>query len=160
MLTTPLSALFFIIYFLCCASDIFDGYIARKTNTTSRFGEVLDSIADLILITVMLVIFIPLLALEQWMFCWIVVIALVRVISMVIGFMKYHAFASLHTYANKATGIILACFPILLHAFGLVATVYVLCGIASLSALEELIITVRSRMLNRNINSLFFKKGD
>ncbi len=41
----PLSALFFVIYSLCCVSDVLDGFIARKTNTTSKLGETLDSIA-------------------------------------------------------------------------------------------------------------------
>jgi CDP-diacylglycerol--glycerol-3-phosphate 3-phosphatidyltransferase len=153
--TKPLSAIFFTIYFLCCLSDILDGAVARKTNTTSKLGEVLDSVADLVLIAVMLVIFIPLLSWQQWMLYWIIAIAGVRFLSLTVGFVKYKAFSFLHTYANKATGIALAFFPILHWALGLSATVFILCGTASLSALEELAITISSGQLNRNRRSLF-----
>ncbi len=82
----PLSALFFAVYLLCCASDVLDGFIARKTNTASKFGATLDSIADFVFITVMLVIFIPLLEMEPWMLWWIGMIALVRFVSLEIGY--------------------------------------------------------------------------
>ncbi len=157
--TKPLSALFFLIYFLCCVSDVLDGFIARKTNTTSRFGATLDSIADFVLIAVMLVIFVPLLELEPWMLWWTGIIALVRFASFGIGFAKYHEFAFLHTYANKATGIVCACFPVLYYVFGLTVTTHILCGAASLSALEELTITWRSKELDRNVKGLFSSKG-
>ena len=65
LLTTPLSVLFFVIYTLCCTSDILDGYVARKTKTTGKLGEILDSVADFVLVSVMLIIFIPLLEWES-----------------------------------------------------------------------------------------------
>lgn len=132
-----------------------DGFIARKTNTASKPGETLDSIADFVLIAIMLTIFIPLLTWENRMLYWIAAIALVRFASLGIGAVKYHAPAFLHTYANKMTGIVCACFSILYHGFGLTVTVCVLCGTASLSALEELIISASSKTLNQNVNSLF-----
>jgi CDP-diacylglycerol--glycerol-3-phosphate 3-phosphatidyltransferase len=132
-------------------SDVLDGYIARKTNTASRFGAIFDSIADFVFTVIVLSIFIPLIAFEGWMLYWIGAVAAVRALTLAAGFVKYRAFAYLHTYANKVTGIALICFPVLLNLFGLAATAFVLCGIASLSALEELIITTRTKTLNRDI---------
>jgi len=134
-----------------------DGYVARKTKTTSRSGEVLDSIADFIFIAVVLVIFIPLLVWERWMLYWIGIIALIRFLSLGIGFVKYRAMSFLHTYANKFTGIALVCFPVLYRTLGMTITVFVLCGVASLSALEELTIIIHSKKLNRNKKSIFAK---
>ncbi|MDR0287020.1 MAG: CDP-alcohol phosphatidyltransferase family protein [Clostridiales bacterium] len=151
LLMTPLSIPFFIVYFICCISDILDGNIARRTKTTSKLGEILDSIADFTLITVMLVIFIPLLEWKGWMLYWIGAIALVRFISLGVGFVKYRTIAFLHTYSNKITGIACACFPILLRLFGITATVFILCGMATLSGVEELLISVTSKKLDRNI---------
>ena len=156
LLVNPLSVLFFVVYTLCCVSDLLDGYVARRTKTTSRFGEIFDSIADFIFVTILLFIFIPMLAWEQWILIWIGVIALIRFLSLSVGFTKYHTLAFLHTYANKATGIILVCFPVLCKLFGLTITVFMLCGIASLSAIEELIISFSSKKLDRNISGLFF----
>tara|TARA_B100000795_G_scaffold91417_1_gene66675 strand:+ start:463 stop:1005 length:543 start_codon:yes stop_codon:yes gene_type:complete len=39
-----------ILFFIAGASDYFDGYLARKYNLTSQLGEILDPIADKILI--------------------------------------------------------------------------------------------------------------
>ena len=57
LLIEPLSTPFFVVYILCCVSDVIDGYIARKTNTASKIGEILDSVADFVLIAVMRFIF-------------------------------------------------------------------------------------------------------
>ena len=157
LLVKPLNVAFFIIFALCCVSDIFDGYIARKTKTTSRTGAILDSIADFIFVSVVLVVFIPLLAWENWMLYWIGAIAVTRFITLAIGYAKYGAFSFLHTYANKMTGIALALFPVPYHLFGLAITVFILCSVASLSAFEELIITILSKRLNRNITCIFAK---
>jgi CDP-diacylglycerol--glycerol-3-phosphate 3-phosphatidyltransferase len=140
---------------MCGTSDILDGCIARKTNMVSKTGEVLDSIADFVFVAVVLVIFIPLVSWEFWLFCWIAAIAITRVVSLGIGFKKYHAVAFLHTYANKATGVALFCFPIFYQAVNSAITAIILCSIASLSAIEDLTINLREKNLNRNIRGIF-----
>ncbi len=150
----PLSVPFFVLYSLCGLSDMVDGYVARKTNTASKLGEVLDSIADFVFIAVMLVIFLPIIYFKKWMIYWIAVIALIRFAVLGIGYQKYKAFSSLHTYINKATGFMLFCFPLIYLATGLAATAVMISSLASLSALEELFITIRSKRLDRNIRSI------
>jgi CDP-diacylglycerol--glycerol-3-phosphate 3-phosphatidyltransferase len=44
----------FILFFVAGVTDYFDGYLARKYNLTSEIGEVLDPIADKILIVFVL----------------------------------------------------------------------------------------------------------
>ena len=44
----------FILFLLAGATDYFDGYLARKYNLTSQIGEILDPIADKILIVFVL----------------------------------------------------------------------------------------------------------
>jgi CDP-diacylglycerol--glycerol-3-phosphate 3-phosphatidyltransferase len=151
----PLSVLFFVIYALCCASDVLDGYVARKTHSTSKLGATFDSIADFVFIAVVLVIFLPLISFEKWMLYWIAVIACVRFTSLVVGFVKYRALAFLHTYGNKATGIVLACFPVLYQVAGLNRTALIICSAATLSALEELAINLSRKDLNRNCKGIW-----
>jgi CDP-diacylglycerol--glycerol-3-phosphate 3-phosphatidyltransferase len=55
----PFSIIFFILYIICGVTDILDGYIARKTENISKSGAALDSMADMIMIAVMLYIFYP-----------------------------------------------------------------------------------------------------
>lgn len=151
----PLSSSFFVLYVLCGLSDMFDGFIARKTNTASAEGAVLDSIADAVFLGIMLFILAPILPYEPWMLLWIMGIGGIRLLSWFIGFIKFRTFASLHTYANKATGFVLFCSPILCILWGMPITVAGICILASLSALEELAITITSRKLLRNTVSLF-----
>ena len=44
----------FLLFFVAGATDYFDGYLARKYNLTSQMGEILDPIADKILIVFVL----------------------------------------------------------------------------------------------------------
>tara|TARA_B110000008_G_scaffold190520_1_gene189261 strand:- start:1627 stop:2163 length:537 start_codon:yes stop_codon:yes gene_type:complete len=55
LLTRPEGYLFaFSLFFVAGATDYFDGYLARKYNSTSQIGEILDPIADKILIVFVL----------------------------------------------------------------------------------------------------------
>ena len=49
------SEAFYGIYLLCGFSDMIDGTIARKTNSTSEFGSKLDTVADLVFVAVSLI---------------------------------------------------------------------------------------------------------
>lgn len=151
----PLSAGFFFLYFLCGITDILDGFIARKTNTVSAEGAVLDSAADTVLIAVMLFMLVPVLPFTPWMLLWTAAIAVVRILSWAVGFIRYRTFASLHTYANKAAGFALFCFPVLWKLLGMPVTEAAVGMIASLSAIEELVIQLTSKKLCRNETTVF-----
>ena len=43
------------LFFLSSISDYFDGYLARKYNVTSNFGEIIDPVADKILLIFILI---------------------------------------------------------------------------------------------------------
>lgn len=157
VLIKPLSPLFFIVYILSGVSDILDGFIARKTNTTSKMGEKLDSIADFIMCLVLIVILYPLIIHNQHILTWIIIIGIVRAISIIVAFLKYKSLGMIHTYANKMTGLIVFLYPILYVTFPSVKLMYGICIIASISALEELLINLLSNELCANKRSLFFK---
>lgn len=89
---------------------------------------------------------------------WIGIIILMRLSSLLIGVIKYRALAFLHTYSNKMTGFLLFCFPFIHYMFDLNVTVCILCGVATLSAVEEILINIISDELSRNIKSIIFIK--
>ena len=151
----PLSVAFILIYLLAGISDMLDGVLARKMHVTSKLGALLDSVADATLIFVLLAIIIPYFIWPAWVICWIALIVIIRLSSLLIGFFKYRAFAFLHTYANKITGLALFCFPLLYWLWGLNVMAIVLCCLATISAIEELLINATSNTLNRDITSIF-----
>ena len=153
----PLGIAFYTIYIFCGFSDIMDGFIARRTGTTSKFGAKLDSMADMIMVGVLLIMFYPIVNPATKIIIWIVSIGMIRLASMVVALKKYKTFASLHTYGNKITGIVLFLFPILLPYIHTVAMMYIICVIASISAIEEFMIQLTSSHLELNKQSIFIK---
>ena len=157
--TKPLSVPFFSVYLACGISDILDGFVARRTGTLSKLGGKLDSAADLALVMVVAVLLYPYVipAVSVEIVVWIVGIAIVRLLSMSVVYLRYQTFAILHTFGNKATGLLLFMFPFLLPFGHINMLAVVLCGVASLSALEELMIHLVSRELHTDRKSIFMK---
>lgn len=155
----PFSIPFLILYFLCGITDIVDGVIARKFNLVSKKGQILDSIADCFMISVLLLIVVLNFKLPIWSQYWIALIAIIRLLSLMVGFMRYKQLAFLHTYSNKTTGFVLFCYPFLYIVLSFNLTTVLVCAIASVSALEELIINLVSKRLSRDIKSIFHKSN-
>lgn len=155
--TKPLSSAFYVIYIICGFSDIVDGFIARKTGAISSFGAKLDSLSDMIMAGVLLIVIYPIVNPTIEVIIWVVLTVIIRFLSMVTAFMKYKTFASIHTYANKITGIILFIFPMLLPYINTTVLIYITCSAATLSAIEELIIQMTSKQLQLNKKSIFQK---
>lgn len=153
----PLSIAFYAIYIICGFSDIIDGFIARKTGSTSKLGAKLDSIADFIMVAVLLVVLYPIINLTNKMVIWVILIGIIRLASMFIALKKYKTFAFIHTYGNKFTGIALFIFPLFLPFIDTTVLIYIICVVASVSAIEEFIIQLTSNELHVNRHSIFSK---
>ena len=70
-----------IIFLISGVSDVLDGYIARKYNLITKFGTMLDPLADkLMLITVL-----SCLVIKNYIPVWIVVFIIIKELSMIIG---------------------------------------------------------------------------
>lgn len=157
LFVTPFSEEFWVFYLCSGFTDIMDGFVARKLNQESALGAKLDSIADFIFaVTIAIFAWINI-EIPIWLWPCILGIALLRFVSYSVGFCKYHTFASLHTYANKITGALIFTVPLLYSALGLKVTGVILCVVAFLSAMEELVITVKSNKLNRDCKSILIR---
>ncbi|MGM9742322.1 MAG: CDP-alcohol phosphatidyltransferase family protein [Candidatus Cryptobacteroides sp.] len=98
-------------YLLCGLSDVIDGAIARRTGTASRLGERLDTIADIVFVAVWMILFLPAVNAGKWIWIWVGMIATVKFVNIVSGFIVLKAFVTKHTLANKVTGILLFLLP-------------------------------------------------
>jgi len=156
LLFPPFSGLFFIFYSIFCISDIFDGYIARKTNSTTKLGAKLDSIGDIILIIIVAIAILPIINFPIIIWTWIFIILIIRIISVVIAYYKYKRFIILHTTSNKLSGFLIFLFVYLYPFIDTGIILSIICIFITFSAIEELIIHLKSKKLNIDIKGLFF----
>ena len=131
------SVAFYIIYLFCGFSDMIDGTIARKTNSISKFGSQLDTIADLVFAVVSMIRLLPVIHLPQWLWIWCGMIAIIKIGSIIWGYVSKKQFMSLHTIMNKATGLLLFLLPLTISFVELKYTAIVVCSVATLSAIQE-----------------------
>ena len=132
-----LSVEFYSIYIICGLSDMIDGTIARKTKSTSEIGSKIDTVADLIFVTVSLIKILPIITLPKWLWLWGGVIAIMRISNIIWGYISQKQFISLHTIMNKATGLLLFLLPLTISFVELKYSSIVVCCCATLSAVQE-----------------------
>ena len=153
----PFSVLFWVCYVCCGLSDIIDGPVARALHRQSDTGARLDSIADMVFALAIAIVAVMYIAIPLWLWLGAAAVAVLRLAGYGIGYCKFKTFSSLHTYLNKAVGGLIFAFPLLYFLLGMTVTGIILCAAAALSAAEELVITIRSKELNRDVKGLLFR---
>ena len=131
------SAAFYSLYISAGVSDMIDGWVARKTNTASEFGAKLDTMADIAFVIVCLFKLLPVMDIPVWLYVWIGVIAFIKVINIVSGYVVRKQFVSVHSVMNKVTGILLFVFPLTLSIVDLKYSAIVVCAVATFAAIQE-----------------------
>lgn len=143
LLVLPMGSMWFLaVYTLAGLTDALDGWVARKTGTSSEFGARLDSIADLLFYGILLFRLFPVLCRRLPGEIWYAVgaILLIRLMAYGIAAAKYHRFASLHTWLNKLTGGAIFLLPYVLSGPGGIGYSWGVCLIAFAASAEELAI--------------------
>lgn len=132
-----LSVPFYIIYTYSGLTDFLDGFLARKFNVISKFGSNLDSIADLIFFTTMMIKIWPFLCQNLYLSTWIVIwsVLAVRLFLYIFIQLKYHKLISSHQFLNKLTGAMMFLLPFLVKfesVFRIYSVVVSLVAVASI----------------------------
>lgn len=151
---------FFFVYTLTGLTDALDGWLARKTGTASDFGARLDSVADLLFYGAVMIRLFPILLQVLPGELWYAVtgILLVRLAAYGAAAIKYHRFASLHTWLNKLTGAALFLLPYILVISSGVAYCSAVCALAFAASLEELAIHLCRPGYRADRKSIFQQK--
>ena len=139
------SLAFYIVYLFCGFSDMIDGTVARKTNSTSQLGSQLDTIADLIFVVAAMIKLLPAIHLPGWLWFWIGVIAVIKIVNIIWGFVSKKRFIALHTIMNKVTGLLLFLLPLTIAFCELNYIAIAVCSIATLSAVQEGVYIITNR---------------
>ncbi len=133
----PLSLPFYALYTAAGLSDIFDGWIARKTNTATEFGAKIDALADIVFAAVVLIMLLPIFALPVWIIVWVGVIPLIKLVNIVIGFVRNHTLTAVHSVINKVTGALVFIVPFTLQIINIRYTAPFICIVATVATIME-----------------------
>ncbi len=154
------TAAFFILYSLCGISDALDGFVARRTTGATPLGSMLDSIADLTFYSAMCYKIFPILTslLPTWLWIMTFTVVFVRILAYAAAAIRFKRFASIHTYLNKATGIMLFVMPYMLKTPADLMYCIVSCCVAAASSSEELLIHLLSPAYSDKNKSIFMIK--
>ena len=131
------SVAFYSLYIIAGLTDMIDGWVARKTNTASALGAKLDTIADFIFVVVCLVKLLPIMDIPIWLYVWIGVIAVIKIINIVSGYVVHKQYVAVHSVMNKVTGIILFVLPLTISFVDVKYSAIGICIIATFAAVQE-----------------------
>ena len=131
------SQVFYILYITAGVSDMADGAVARKTGTVSEFGSRLDTIADIVFVVVCMIKLIPVLYIPLWLFIWIAIIVLIKIINIISGYVMSKELVAAHTVMNKVTGIVLFILPLTITRIDLKYSGALVSAVATFAAIQE-----------------------
>lgn len=137
LFVTPFSPTFYALYGVAGLTDMIDGTVARKTNSVSESGAKLDAIADIIFVAVCLIKLLPVLYIPVWLWIWIAVIALIKIINILYGVVVCKKLTAVHSVMNKVTGALLFALPFTISFVDLRYSAAVVCAVATFAAIQE-----------------------
>ena len=128
--------------FYCCyvtagVTDILDGMAARKLSSTSDFGAKLDSIADLVFAAAASIKLLPVMNFSKRIWIWASLIAFIKGVNILSGYVIHRRFMSMHTAANKVTGLLLFLYPLTVSVLNFRYSADILCIVATFAAIQE-----------------------
>ncbi len=123
----------------CAASDLLDGPLARRTGSAGPRGALLDSAADAVLVAALLVaVVVAEPGAVRTLAPAAAGVATVRIVALVVGLVRHGRAVLLHTWSNKAAGVLAVVGMVALVVGGVRWPVVVALVAAALAATEEL----------------------
>ena len=146
LLLIPLtSAWFYALYLLCGLSDMIDGTVARRTSSSSEFGARLDTVSDFVFMLVCAVKILPILHIPVWLWVWLALIALIKILNIALVFIAKKKLISIHSVLNKITGFALFLLPLTLIFVEPIYSVATICVLATVAVAQEIYLVAKGR---------------
>ncbi|MCL1877661.1 MAG: CDP-alcohol phosphatidyltransferase family protein [Defluviitaleaceae bacterium] len=152
-----LSPLFILIYTVAGITDMLDGPIARKFNAVTPLGANLDGAADYTFTAVALVLVVPQLGLNILSVAIILGFVLLKLLGMIVGYIRYKQLMMMHTYAAKTGAMLAFLVPLILFVTGIHANLLVIFvgTYVYLFLLEEIVINIILPEPKRDVTGLY-----
>ena len=155
-----------VIFMSAGLTDIFDGTVARAIpGAQSRLGATIDGIADMTLVFVSFVFFIPIMDTGSWVYpAFLIGMGFKLAVGLFGQFRHKELSILLHTYSMKALGFILFLTPIIYFFSGGAAwteiyMIFALCAIGVVVT-EELLINIMLKGPSQDIKTIFHVKRE
>jgi phosphatidylglycerophosphate synthase len=138
------------------ASDVLDGFLARRLGQTSSLGAIMDSVSDGVLY-----ITLPLGAWWLWPAivrhesAWLCTVLASCVLPPLVAFGKFHGLTSYHTWGVKLAALVVGSSAMVLFAGGPAWLFHLAVPVSVLAAVEEIVITLVLREPQANVRSLW-----
>lgn len=139
-----ISAPFLAVYVFCGFTDLIDGPIARKTNSSSVIGATLDTVGDVLTYLALTKVLIIKKLVAMWIIIWIASAGLLFGVSAVISKKRFSKLYLPHTYLGKIFGGSVFVLPLAMQIMPHTVWMAVICTIASIHAFELLYIQSRN----------------
>lgn len=146
---------------LAAATDVLDGWLARRSGTTTRFGSGLDSLADHLLTLsgfTWLLLFRRAFFREQLV--PLLVWGALGLTVLAVSWLRFRRFVDLHLYSAKTAAFLGSLFAIWLLAFGAYrpAVFYGVIGVCFFAALEALAVLLTRSRVDEHTGSIFWRR--
>jgi len=139
-------------------TDVLDGPVARRSGGVTRFGSQLDSVADMLIITSM-VIWLRLLRPEFFrMYATPILIwAMLGIMTLLLGWVRFRRLGDVHLWSAKVAGVLGYLFTVYMLAWeGPAAPFFwIAIGAAYLSAGETLIVMATQSHIDERAGTVF-----
>ena len=149
-----ITGVYLIIYLICALTDFIDGPIARKLQTTSERGALLDTVGDVLTYGSFAKIMIVKHMIPGWILVWFGAAIAGIVLSGLIAKIRFDKFYIVHSLFGKILGFCAFLLPIAAYFDKTLVCCCAVCASASISALESCIIQLWLKEFNPDIFSL------
>lgn len=140
-----ISTAFLIIYVLCGITDLIDGPIARKTNSTSPLGATLDTVGDVATYLALTKVLIIKKLVAGWILAWILSAGVLFGVGALISKRRFGKLYLPHTYLGKIFGGVVFVLPLAMQFMPGYVWMSVICSIATVHAIELLYVQSKNK---------------
>lgn len=151
---TDITAPYLIIYFICGITDAIDGPIARKLQTVSEHGALLDTIGDVLTYVSFAKIMIAKQAIPAWIIIWFVSAAVGILLSGLIAQVRFGKFYVVHSLFGKVMGFFAFLLPYAAYFDKTILCCCAVCTAATISAVESCVIQLALSEFNPDVMAL------
>lgn len=150
-----ISRKFLAVYIFCGFTDLIDGPIARKTESSSTIGATLDTIGDVATYLALTKILVKNNLVPFWILIWIISVGILFGICAIVSKHKFNKFYLPHTNLGKIFGGSVFVLPVAMQFMPSEIWMAIICIIATIHMVELFIIQGKSKEPKDFVASVF-----